>query len=1122
MTTYTFSALSHNQHLAFDPDADVLSFDAGTVNATAVRLARVGENVTFNYGGKTVWLDGLRLEDLTADNFPFANGSGLLLGDGSSNPRLDWYGSEYTLGSLTDAAQVWGLGGADLVATGSGADWLVGNVALTSLNHVSRSGATGAPNSSSHATVSADGNLVAFAGGWTSFGSTNNNGTDVFVKNMGSGAVSNEHRDDSGQNGSSGSGAPVISADGKALAFLSASDLTDDAAQSGALYDIFLSEVGGSGITMVSTGSGGTLAADGRSLNPDLSFDGGSIVFESTTSNWAAGGSTATTDVFLKNLGSGSLTRISTSLTGSDGNGESINAKVSADGRFVVFESDANNLTSGDTNGYRDIFLWDRDATGSKLVNLTEGVTARNPNNTATNADIAHDTGYGGVVVFQTAKAFVAADTANNTDIYAYNLADRTFSLVSSTAAGAGVQLSSEDASISGDGRFVTFTSYSDALVAGDANGTRDVFVKDLYTGKIALVSRSAAGVAGNGASSQAQISLGGEWIVFQSSATNLAASDANGGFDDVFRVSNPLLTDTLIGGAGNDTYELARADTIQELANGGTDTVRASINYTLGANLENLTLTGGANLSGTGNSLNNVITGNAGNNTLNGSTGTDTVSYAPAGAAVTVSLAVTTAQATGGAGTDTLSNFENLTGSAFADKLTGNSGNNRIDGGAGADTMTGGAGNDTYVANANTDIIVEAAGAGTDTVISAVTWTLGSTLENLWLSGTAAINGSGNSAANVITGNTAANTLSGYAGNDTLAGGAGNDRLDGGTGNDRLDGGTGSDTLIGGAGDDTYVADVNTDTITEAASAGTDSVVSAVTWTLGSTLENLTLSGSAAINGTGNSAANVIVGNAAANRLTGNAGDDRLDGGAGNDTLIGGTGNDTYVVNVASDVVTEAAAAGTDTVISAVTWTLGSTLENLTLSGTAAINGSGNSAANVITGNGAANTLGGGSGNDTLTGGAGADVLTSGIGSDVIVLNSKVGSDRITDFASGSDDLRISMAGLRVGDGDTAVEGAVTRAAAGGFAASAELVIFTGNVASLTTASAATAIGNATSAYASGATALFVVDNGSDTGLYLFTSSAANATVSASELTLLATLTGTASTVVGDYVFGA
>jgi len=1039
VATYTFSTLTHNQHLSFDPASDVLNFDSAGISASEVRIVRVGANVGLSHGGKTVWLDGLRLEDLDVGSLGFADDSGVLFGDGSDNPRLDWYGADYTLGSATEDVQVWALGGADVVTTGSGDDWLVGNVALTPLNHVSRSGSTGAPTASTHASISADGNLVAFAGGWTAFGSTNNNGSDVLVKNMTSGAVANEHRKENGDNGSSGSGAPVISGDGSVVAFLSASDLTADASSSGGLYDIFLAEVGGSGITMVSTGTGGTPAADGRSLNPDLTFDGRSIVFESTTSNWAAGGSTATTDVFLKDLATGSLTRVSTSTGGTDGNGESLNAQVSADGRYVVFESDASNLTSGDTNGYRDIFLWDRNAAGNKLTNLTEGVTARNPNNTATSADIAHDGIYGGVVVFQTARAFVDADTANNTDIYAYHMADGSFSLVSSTADGAGVQLSSEDASISGDGRFVVFTSYSDALVEGDSNGSRDVFVKDLYTGAIALVSKSATGEAGDGPSMRAQISLGGEWIVFESSASNLAASDANGTFGDVYRVSNPLLTDLLRGGAGNDTYVLARADTIRELANGGTDTVLSSISYTLGANVENLTLTGSSNLSGTGNGLDNVIQGNAGHNKLNGAGGVDTVSYAGAGAAVTVSLAVAAAQVTGGAGSDTLSNFENLTGSAHNDRLTGNSGNNRLDGLAGNDTLTGGAGNDTYVVDAMGDIIVEGADAGTDTVVSRVNWTLGATLENLTLSGSTATTGRGNAAANVINGNGIANTLTGAAGHDTLVGGGGNDNLSGNTGNDRLDGGVGNDTATGGAGDDVYVTDAAGDIITELAGEGTDTVISAVNWTLGATLENLTLSGSAAI-GTGNAAANVINGNTIAN------------------TLKGASGND---------------------------------------------------------------TINGGGGNDTIAGGAGSDMLNGGGSADVFVFDSKTGSDTIVGFVSGTDDLRISRATLPVGDGDAVLEGAVTRGAAGGFANTAELVIFTASASALTTSGAAAAIGSATSAYATGATALFAVDNGSSSALYLFTSSSANATVSASELTLLATLSGTASTVLGDYAFG-
>ncbi|MCA3494379.1 MAG: hypothetical protein IOC85_12875, partial [Rhodobacter sp.] len=214
--------------------------------------------------------------------------------------------------------------------------------------------------------------------------------------------------------------------------------------------------------------------------------------------------------------------------------------------------------------------------------------------------------------------------------------------------------------------------------------------------------------------------------------------------------------------------------------------------------------------------------------------------------------------------------------------------------GGGGADTMTGGAGDDIYITDGG-DTITEAANEGTDTVQSSVTLTLGTNLETLILTGTAAINGTGNAGANTLTGNAAANLLAGGDGNDTLSGGAGNDTLDGGTG---------VDALIGGAGDDLYVVDAAGDGVTEALNEGTDTVQSAVTYVLGANLENLTLTGAAAINGTGNTGANALIGNAAANLLSGGdgsdtlnggAGDDTLDGGAGADRLDGGTGNNTY-----------------------------------------------------------------------------------------------------------------------------------------------------------------------------------------------------------------------------------
>ena len=169
-------------------------------------------------------------------------------------------------------------------------------------------------------------------------------------------------------------------------------------------------------------------------------------------------------------------------------------------------------------------------------------------------------------------------------------------------------------------------------------------------------------------------------------------------------------------------------------------------------------------------------------------------------GLGVTVNLALTTAQNTIRAGTDTLSGFENLTGSQFNDTLIGSSGNNvltglggndTLNGGAGADHMLGGTGNDTYVVDNAGDVVDETDGDGTDTVQSSISFSLADgahaigSLENLTLTGTGAINATGNDLDNVLIGNSAANVLMGAGGNDTLNGAAGADKMYGGTGND-------------------------------------------------------------------------------------------------------------------------------------------------------------------------------------------------------------------------------------------------------------------------------------------------------------------------------------------------
>ncbi|MGB4069840.1 MAG: calcium-binding protein [Nitrospira sp.] len=262
---------------------------------------------------------------------------------------------------------------------------------------------------------------------------------------------------------------------------------------------------------------------------------------------------------------------------------------------------------------------------------------------------------------------------------------------------------------------------------------------------------------------------------------------------------------------------------------------------------------------------------------------------------------------------------------------------------------------------------------------------------------------------------------LTGGRGDDTLSGLAGNDLLHGGEGNDVLDGGTGVDTMQGGTGNDTYMVDMPGDVVIELVNEGIDTVHSSMTYTLGANLEHLTLTSTAAINGTGNALNNVLLGNSASNTLKGGAGHDRLDGGLGSDVMIGGGGDDTYIVDRAGDVVTELAAQGSDTVESSITYTLGPNLEHLILTGSADLNGMGNSAHNVLLGNSGNNILDAGSGDDTLDGGMGHDALFGGSGHDRLFgglgddnlnagsgndfLNGGTGHDRL-DGGSGDDRL--------------------------------------------------------------------------------------------------------------------
>ena len=435
-----------------------------------------------------------------------------------------------------------------------------------------------------------------------------------------------------------------------------------------------------------------------------------------------------------------------------------------------------------------------------------------------------------------------------------------------------------------------------------------------------------------------------------------------------------------MVGAAGNDTYVVDNAgDVVSETSTLSTeiDTVQSGVGYTLGANLENLTLTGGAVINGRGNALSNTLTGNSANNTLTGDAVGET------GASQLVNTLVVYAK---GMVVDSV-------WSAMEVWIEG------------VKLQTFSVNTTDYAAYT----VTAALGMSARNIDLVFTNDLSSPNRDLYVRHIV-VNGrtiSGSGAGAILdygTGASARDWINiGISGGVIPVNGALHIGLNG---NDHLDGGVGADTLIGGYGHDVYIIDNVGDTVQELANAGTDIVRSSVSHTLNDNVEYLQLDGTASINGTGN---------ASRNTMNGNAGNNRLDGGAGADVMSGSTGNDTFVVDDTADYVHEVAGAGIDTVESSATFTIVGDIENLVLTGAAAINGTGNVLANTLTGNSGNNTLNGGAGDDLLDGKAGADILIGGAGNDKYRLARGHGTDTIqeNDGTAGNADWAQFDAGI-------------------------------------------------------------------------------------------------------------
>ena len=389
------------------------------------------------------------------------------------------------------------------------------------------------------------------------------------------------------------------------------------------------------------------------------------------------------------------------------------------------------------------------------------------------------------------------------------------------------------------------------------------------------------------------------------------------------------------------------------------------------------------------------------------------------AGRALTIAAGTVIENAHGGDGNDT------LTGNALANLLYGHRGADMLNGGAGNDTLDGGTGSDTVqFAGARSRYTITSVSGGyriLDTLAAGDGSDVISGVERIQFSdGLYTVDGT------LIDGEPLPpppppGDITGTAGNDTLQGGGGDERLYGLDGNDRLTGGAGADRLDGGAGSDTADFLLSLAAVKVSLASGGGQLGDAA----GDVLIGIEDLG-------GSNLADELTGDGAANSLTGNGGNDILDGGAGADTLAGGAGNDTAYVDGVGDVVTENAGEGADTVIAALSWTLGANLENLILTTAAALDGTGNGLANTLSGNAAANILDGlagndvlrgNAGNDTLHGKGGADILEGGDGVDLLMggagqddLTGGLGNDRFdfdtaADTATGSSDHILDFA---------------------------------------------------------------------------------------------------------------
>jgi Tol biopolymer transport system component len=373
------------------------------------------------------------------------------------------------------------------------------------------------PRSSSRPSISADGRYVAFASAAGDLVEGDRNGLqDIFVRDLVTGISVRTSVDTGGGDPNGTSEVPSISADGRYVAFDSlASDLV--IGDTNGTFDVFVRDLVAGTTVRASLDMGGG-DPDGASNLPSISADGRYVAFHSLASDLVIGDGNGNYDVYVRELVAGTTVRASVDTRGGDPNDGSLVPSISADGRYVAFQSLASDLVNGDGNGTYDVYV--RDLIAGTTVRASVDTGGGDPNGLSILPSVSGDGRY--VAFSSSATDLVQGDGNDTFDVYVRDLVAGTTIRVSVDTAGRDSNEYSARSSISGDGRYVAFDSSASDLVHGDGNDLPDIFVRDLRAGTTVRVSVDTGGGDPDGQSVFASISAEGKYVAFDSYASDL------------------------------------------------------------------------------------------------------------------------------------------------------------------------------------------------------------------------------------------------------------------------------------------------------------------------------------------------------------------------------------------------------------------------------------------------------------------------------------------------------------------------------------------------------------------------------------------------------------------------